>query len=245
MDSAGCSGGGLSALQKQRPLHLTACGLPSLSLPGSHIERVAGRMVRDLKPQKVVDCCQRQGVIGCDADAPSVVEGLVVEVDLVFQQLHRGNAGRSCRVHEHGNGEITFAEGFRDVSEMHTDGLNVGSILKIIRGDLNETAMLCEAKVVHGLVMGKAHRVVAMVFDASVMSVGSHVRRVHGATLFRRRGRLWSQASGHASQKCKNERAETLFHFCFFLLNGSWSVVAGTGAPFSEWRRSAFPPDGL
>ena len=79
------AGSRVKARQKLHPLHLTASRLPAISLRGFDFQWVARSMVGDLETQEVVDCGPRDRIIGCNRHARPGVDGLVPELNLLFQ----------------------------------------------------------------------------------------------------------------------------------------------------------------
>lgn len=123
-----------------------------------------------------MDGFERFGVFGCDADAPAAFDLLVLVLDLFFQTLHDGHAGRGSIVDEHRRIEIAGGEHLCDMAQMLSDLVLTGRILFVVGRDFDYAAIAREAEIVRRLLVRESHRLIAALIDTSRVLGVRHIR---------------------------------------------------------------------
>ena len=134
-----------------------------------YLNRIAGLMVFDLKPQELMNRCERFGIGRRNKHAASPVDRFESIFDLRFQPSHVSRSGRSFPVGEHRQAEVTFAELLGDVRQMASNLIAARAVIWIISGDFDRSAVLPEPKTVSGLLVAKTHCLVATLVNVGVM----------------------------------------------------------------------------
>ena len=132
---------------------------------------IAGLMVSNLKAQKFVHGGDGVGVLRGDADARAMLGVFELVLDRFAQTLHGLRAGRILGVNQHGRGEIAGCQHLCDVTEVHANFIERGSVVGLVGLDVDGAAIGVEKEVMRGFVMGEAHDAIAALDDALVMVV--------------------------------------------------------------------------
>ena len=118
-------------------------------------------MILDLKFQKVVHGLDRIGIVADDTDLRTAGRVTDQVVDLVIRPFHRFCPWRHCIMNEHRNRKVPIRELCRDHIQMFANGLLAFSIVWIVAGNFDRSAIRKEMKVMRRLLVTEPHGLVA------------------------------------------------------------------------------------